>query len=113
MTVCLKIRDLTASQVLRNIEGLWTYASHFLKKSTVAPEVDELLIEEPGELEVQRGVMRHLAGQHDALTHRHVQMPSRTGDRSWFCERGESHQQCVSSFRIDISSPDCLMFAEH
>lgn len=80
MTVCLKIGDLTASQVLRNIEGLWTYASHFLKKSTVAPEVDELLIEEPGELELQRRVVAHLTGQDHALPDGDVQCGRQGGD---------------------------------
>lgn len=54
----------------------------------MASEVDELLVEEPGELEVHGGVMRHLARQHDTLTHSHVQMTGRTGDHGWLCKQG-------------------------
>lgn len=36
-------------------------------------EVDELLVEEPGELELQRGVVVHLARQHHALPNGDVQ----------------------------------------
>lgn len=57
-----------------------TYPTDFFEIGPVASEMDELLVEEPGELEVQRGVVGHLAGQHDALTHRHVQMPRGAGD---------------------------------
>lgn len=35
--------------------------------------MDELLVEEPGELELQRGVVVHLAGQHHALPDGDVQ----------------------------------------
>lgn len=79
-------------QVLSNMEGLWTYTSHFFKESAVAPEVDELLVEEPGKLEVQRGVMRYLAGQHNALTHGDVQVTRWTGDHSWLCKQGALYQ---------------------
>lgn len=64
---------------------LWTYASHFFKESTVAAEVDELLVEEPGELELQRRVVAHLAGQDHALPHGDVQRGRQRGDggRLW------------------------------
>lgn len=57
-----------------------TYASHFFKESTVAPEVDELLVEEPGELEFQRRVVAHLAGQDHALPDGDVQRGGQRGD---------------------------------
>lgn len=62
---------------------MMTYSSNFFKIRPVASEVDELLVEEPGKLEVQREVMRHLAGQHNALPHGHVQMTCWTGDPCW------------------------------
>lgn len=39
----------------------------------MAPEVDELLVEEPGELELQRLVVAHLTGQDYTLPHSDVQ----------------------------------------
>lgn len=79
-TAFLTTGGLIALQVLSNMEGLWTYTSHFFKESAVAPEVDELLVEEPGELELQRWVMAHLAGQDHALPHGDVQRGRQGGD---------------------------------
>lgn len=59
-----------------------TYPTNFFKVSPVASKVDELLVEEPGELQVQRGVMGNLAGQHDALAHSYIQVTGWTGDDS-------------------------------
>ena len=73
MKAGLKIRGLIASHIPRIQEGLWTYTSNFFKKSTVTPEVDELLVEEPGELKLQRWVMAHLTGQDHTLPHGDVQ----------------------------------------
>lgn len=39
----------------------------------MAAEVDELLIEEPGEFELQRRVMAHLTGQDHTLPHGDIQ----------------------------------------
>ena len=57
-----------------------THGADFLEVAAVRAEVDELLVEEPGELEVQRVVVGHVAGQDDALPHRHVQVACRAGD---------------------------------
>ena len=46
----------------------------------MVPEVDELLVEEPGELELQGGVVVHLAGQDHALPHGDVQRGGQGGD---------------------------------
>lgn len=46
-----------------------TYSSDFFEKSTVVPEMDELLVEKPGELELQWGVVAHLTGEDHALSH--------------------------------------------
>ena len=64
-----------------------TYPTNFFKIRPMASKVDELFIEEPGELEVQRGVMSHLAGQHDALSDSHIHVSCWTGDQSLLCER--------------------------
>ena len=57
-----------------------TYSAHFFKVPPMVGEVYELLVEEPGELELQRVVVGHVAGQDDALPHRHVQVAGRAGD---------------------------------
>ena len=57
-----------------------THGADFLEVAAVGPEVDELLVEEPGELELQRVVVGHVAGQDDALPHSHVQVAGRAGD---------------------------------
>lgn len=94
-----------------------TYSADFLEIAPVASKVDELLIEEPGELEVQRGVMGHLAGQDNALTHSHIQMTRWTGDHSWFWEhngtRGQSYKSgwgvhVISHYTHTALSPDWL-----
>ncbi len=80
----LKIRGLVGPQVLRkNLERLWTYTSHFFKKSTMAPKVDELLIEEPGEFELQGWVVAHLTGQDHTLPNGDVQRGRQGGDDGW------------------------------
>lgn len=61
----------------------------------MASKVDELFIKEPGKLEVQCGVMRHLAGQHNALTHSHIEMTGWTGDQSRLCQQGVTYRQSV------------------
>lgn len=76
MTACFKTRGLSETMN----DGILTYASHFFKESTVAPEVDELLVEEPGELEFQRRVVAHLAGQDHALPDGDVQRGGQRGD---------------------------------
>lgn len=58
------------------------YPSNFLKESTVAPEVNELLIEEPGELQFQRRVMAHLTWQDHTLPNSDVQRRGLRGDDS-------------------------------
>lgn len=55
-------------------------------------KVDELFVEEPGEFQIERGVMGDLAGQDDALAHRHVQMPSWAGDNGCLCKRQKQVQ---------------------
>lgn len=65
----------------------WTYPTNFFKKGTVASEVDELLVEEPGKLQVKRWIVRNLTGQHNALTHSHIQVACWTRDHSCFCKR--------------------------
>ncbi len=49
----------------------------------MAAEVDELLVEKPGELELQRGIVGHLAGKNDALTDGHVQRVGGSGNDCW------------------------------
>ena len=49
-----------------------TYSAHFFKVPPMVGKVYELLVEEPGELELQRGVVGHLARQDDALAHRDI-----------------------------------------
>lgn len=46
----------------------------------MTPEVDELLVEEPGELELQRRVVAHLAGQDHTLADGGVQRGGQGGD---------------------------------
>ena len=75
--------------VLRYNTLVSTYSSDFLKVAAVASEVDELLIEEPGEAGLQGGVMGHLAGQDDALPHRHVQRRRLGGDHRGLCDTKE------------------------
>lgn len=84
MTACWNSRGLIAFHSGRNNEGLCTYASNFFKKSTVAPEVDELLIEEPGELELQRWIVADLTGKDDALPHGDIQRGWQGGDDGRF-----------------------------
>lgn len=78
----------------------------------MASKVDELLIEEPGELEVQCGIMRYLAGQHDALAHRHVQMSCRTGDHGRLCKHAAPHQQNGLLYILSPDCPDCLLHVQ-
>ncbi len=49
----------------------------------MASEVDELFIEEPGELELQRGVVAHLTGQNHTLPHGDVQRGRQGGYDGW------------------------------
>lgn len=71
---------------LKKSNTLWelcTYTSHFLKKSSMTPKVDELLIEEPGELELQWLVVAHLTWQDHALPHGDVQRRWQSGYYGW------------------------------
>ena len=61
-------------------DGLWTYTPDFFKESSMAPEVDELLVEEPGELELQGWVVAHLTGQDHAFPNGYVHRGGRGGD---------------------------------
>lgn len=63
-----------------------TYPTNFFKKGTVASEVDELFVEEPGKLQVKRWIMWNLTGQHNALTHGHIQVACWTRDHSCLCK---------------------------
>lgn len=49
----------------------------------MAAEVDELLVEEPCELELQRGVVGNLTGKNDALADRHVQCVGSSCNDRW------------------------------
>lgn len=48
-------------------------------------KMDELLIEEPCKFELQWGVMGHLTGQNNALTHCNIQRWGRRSDNSGLC----------------------------
>lgn len=50
------------SASLNILQLLCSYSSDFFKVSSMAAKVNELLVEEPGKLELQRGVVRHLTG---------------------------------------------------
>lgn len=95
--------DTVTQQIYRHY---CTYPTNFFKICPVASKVDELFIKEPGELEVQRGVVRHLAGQHDALTDSHIHMSCWTGDQSLLCEQAATYHQWLSSVP---DWPDCLL----
>jgi len=62
-----------------------THGANFFEVAAVRSEVDELLVEEPGELELQRCVVGDVAGQDDALAHRHVQVSRGAGDGRRLC----------------------------
>lgn len=82
----------------------------------MAPEVNELLVEEPGELQLQGRVVAHLAGQNHALPHRGVQRGRLRGDETrlwnthsrWF--RKITRRQWRRMRRRACSCNDCRQF---
>ena len=76
----LRGENRTQNSTAQNRRQENTHGADFLKVAAVRAEVDELLVEEPGELELQGVVVGHVAGQDDALPHRHVQVAGRAGD---------------------------------
>lgn len=88
-TIIQKLFVVQDKEEKSNIK-LNTYPTNFFKERAVASQVDELLVKEPGELEVQGGVMWHLAGKHDALTQSNVQVSCWTGDCGGLWTQGVS-----------------------
>lgn len=64
-------------------DRLWTYASNFFEESAIVPKVDELLVEEPGELKLQRRVVAHLTWQNHTLPNSDVQRCGLCSDDGW------------------------------
>lgn len=81
----------------------------------MASKVDELLVEEPGKLKVQCGIMGYLAGKYNTLTHSHVQMTCWTGDHSWLCKQRAPYQQwgfplSEQLYFFQTAQPVCCMY---
>lgn len=84
MSLVTLVKDTNTNQQVIYIY-INTYTTNFLKVSSMTAKMDKLLVEKPCKLELQWGVVGHLTGQNNALTHCNVQCWRRSSDYRGLC----------------------------